>query len=417
MLVQLVLLVKGLPAVGAEKVLYPRVDPPQVAVEVPLLEEGRLAHGALERPQVVVVDHVVLELGRGEEVLVADITVVRLVAALLAPGVLALLVLLEVDQLVEALLADVALERRLPGVGVHVAGEELLLEEAAVAHVALEAPLADVEAEVPLELVLLLEALAAVVAGKLPDPGLVALEVALQLVFRLQGRRALGAGEVILLLRLPFTLLVGLRVRRRPRRGLEAVHFGLVGGEHVGSAEELITDLAVELFAGVRREVALQSTPVLERLGAVRTVVELRHRITGEGLRVALEVARGHWLGLTLTLEDDLLGGDKVALGGAEEDVLVETTQALVVAVEVKHAGQLLLLGPSQGQARGQGHVLLALGNRRGVAAADLYGEEVVGEVTLVEAGGHKVEVGHDPLHLGVRGQMTLAGYFPQRAQ
>ena len=105
MLVQLVLLVKGLPAVGAEKVLYPRVDPPQMAVEVPLLEEGRLAHGALERPQVVVVDHVVLELGRGEEVLVADITVMRLVAALLAPRVLALLVLLEVDQLVEALLA------------------------------------------------------------------------------------------------------------------------------------------------------------------------------------------------------------------------------------------------------------------------------------------------------------------------
>ena len=103
MVVELELLEEGLPARAAEEVLDSGMDSPQVAIQMPLLKEGRLAIGARKSPDLVVVDPVVLELGRRQEDLVAVRT--RVAPELDRSGLVRMFpdpVLLQVDQLLES---------------------------------------------------------------------------------------------------------------------------------------------------------------------------------------------------------------------------------------------------------------------------------------------------------------------------
>ena len=112
MVVELELLEEGLAAHVAEEVLDPGVDPPQVPIEMPLLQEGRSAIGARKSPDLVVVDPVVLQLRRRQEHLVAFRT--RVAPEVDRPGWVRMFpdpVLLQVDQLLEAATAVLASER------------------------------------------------------------------------------------------------------------------------------------------------------------------------------------------------------------------------------------------------------------------------------------------------------------------
>ena len=112
MVVELELLEEGLAAHAAEEVLDPGVDPPQVPIKMPLLQEGRAAIGARKSPDLVVVDPVVLQLRRRQEHLVALRT--RVAPEVDRPGCVRVFpdpVLLQVDQLLEAATAVLASER------------------------------------------------------------------------------------------------------------------------------------------------------------------------------------------------------------------------------------------------------------------------------------------------------------------
>jgi len=110
--VELELLEEGLAANVAEEVPDPGVDPPEVPIQVPLLQEGGFAIGARKSPDLVVVDPVVLQLGRRQEDLVAFRT--RVPPELGRAGLVRVLpdpVLLEVDHLLEPSAAVAASER------------------------------------------------------------------------------------------------------------------------------------------------------------------------------------------------------------------------------------------------------------------------------------------------------------------
>jgi hypothetical protein len=145
-----------------------------------LLEEGILTHGALERALVQMVHFMILELTGSEERLVAELaTIVENIFGL----VNAFLVKLQVDQLIEALAANLTLVGCLLTVNEHVTTQELLLQKIFPTQLTHELLHPDVVPHVPLELVFDVEGLVTVFTLKVPGSAFVTLEVSIQVMF------------------------------------------------------------------------------------------------------------------------------------------------------------------------------------------------------------------------------------------